>query len=168
MHGGPLRSNRHDNSRLDRLFELGMGQPVAWDDWELAAILRHQLTVSLLADLKPLASQLQHIGLASQSAGGGPPQTFADLLRHPKPNLALLRLAKDFAKTADARLEDPLPSPVTTALYLSVIAAALVRHSERISAMTDSELRAGFEWTASQPWIGARLRQLARRAVALL
>ena len=163
-----MRMHRKQNPRLARLFEFAMGEPTDWDEEELGDVLRHQLKTSLLADLRPLASEIDALGLVTVSSAMPPPDTFDDLLGHPKPNLALLRLAKDFAKTADNRLEDPLPTAVARALYISIIAAAIVRHAEKISVMSDAELRSGFEWILAREWITEPLRQLARNALAEL
>jgi hypothetical protein len=163
-----LHSHPNYNARLARLFEFGMGEPIGWNDDELADVLRHQLKSSLLADLKPLASQMEALGLTIISADAPQLDKFEDLFNHPNPNLALLRLAKDFAKTADSHLEDPLPSAVATALYLLIIAVAMIRHSEKITVMSDAELRGGFEWTESQEWIDESLRNIAKTALALL
>ena len=163
-----MRRHRNHNPRLARLFEFGMGKQIDWRNDELADILREQLVSPLLADLRPLASQLDSLGLKSMSSSNPPLNTFGDLLRHPHPTLSLLSLAKDFAKTADGRLEDPLPPAVASALYTSIIAAAIVRHESKITAMDDAELRAGLEWVQNQDWIDDFMRQLARSALGVL
>jgi len=163
-----LRSNRDNNSRLGRLFELGLGEPIHWSDEELADILRHQLRSSLLAELKPLASQVEPLGLAGNSPGVPPLNTFEDLLNHPSPNPMLLRIAKDFAKTADNRFDHGLPPAVATALYMCLIAAGIVRGVGKITLMDDSELRTGLEWVQNQAWIDESKRQLAADALGAL
>ena len=163
-----MRSHRDNNSRLGRLFELGLGEPIHWSDEELADILRHELRSSLLGELKPLASQIESLGLVYSSPGVPPLNTFEDLLNHPNPNPVLLRIAKDFAKTADNRFDHDLPPAVATALYMCLIAAGIVRGIGKITLMDDSELRIGLEWVQKQAWIEESKRRLAADALDAL
>jgi hypothetical protein len=151
---------------LARLLAIGSGEFFGWGELELEEILRHQLRAPLLADLRPDASQIRKLGLEIAGSDPEPPETFGDLLDHPGPSVALLSLAKDYAKTADKRLDDPLPPPVAQALYVLLIAAAFVRLGERISTMDDAALRVSLSWAADQQWIEDSHRQLANDALA--
>jgi hypothetical protein len=162
------RPNDNQDSRLSRLFEIGFGNAVGWGEGELANILDHQLRAPILADLQPNATLLQSLGLGKVRRGDAALETFGDLLKHPRPPLLLLQLAKEFAKTADNQLFDPLPPPVAEALYLLIIAAALVRNGQRITTMDDEEFLTGLEWLANQQWIAAPWRELAADAQAAL
>jgi hypothetical protein len=160
-----VRLRPKHNARLAGLFEIGSGKPAGWADDELSDIFSHQLRAPLLTDLKPPAAQLESLGLANLSPDGPPLTTFGDLLAHPSPTLPLLQLAKDFAKTADNRLEGPLPSPVAVALYYAIIAAALVTHGVKITEIDNAALQNGLEWLQKQHWITSGTRQLAGRAL---
>jgi len=153
--------------RLARLISIGKGDFVGWDEADLAAILQMQLRAPLLGTLKPTASEIQKIMEREHLPGSALPQTVRELLVHPHPPLSLLRRAKDFAKTADSG-KDPLPPLVATALYLSAIAAAFVRHSKRVTTMNDTELRGSLQWITEQAWIDPSLRTLSGDAVAKL
>ena len=159
-------SNGYDGLRLEHLLAIGTGDFVDWGDRELADILQHQLQAPLLADLRPHASQIQSLGLENRGPDAMPLDTFGDLLSHPCPTLDLLRLAKDFAKGADSRINDPLPAAIAQALYLLVIAAALLAHGERITSMDDAALREGLAWVASQKWVDRSQRRIAANALA--
>jgi hypothetical protein len=158
---------RPQRIRLGLLFAIGSGEVIGWDEAQLSRILRRQLKTSLLSELRPLASQIHALGI-DISPGRRPIETFDDLLKHPCPNVALLVLAKDFAKTVDCRLEDPLPTEVGSVLYLLLIAAALVRCSTKITKMDNNELREGFEWLQGCVWVDAPMRQLAADALGLI
>ena len=162
-----MRQHPRYNNRLARFFEIASGKTVGWDDRELFDIFHHQLRAPLLADLRPLASELKSLGLSDVATCDPPLTTFADLLNHPCPKLSLLNLAKDFAKAADSRLETPLPSPVATALYILIIAAALVIHGKKITDMDHTAMQNGLTWVEHQDWIDATLRELAARAMAV-
>lgn len=156
----------HTPSSLARLFEISDGHPVEWSESDLPDIFYHQLSASLLNDLRPDANIIQSLGLKGDVKDEPPLHTFGDLLSHPSPPLALLKLAKDFAKLADDRPDDPLPPTVATTLYLLLIAAALVRCNERITAMSNTELRSALEWLEGHPWLNESMRQLALDAKA--
>jgi hypothetical protein len=103
------------------------------------------------------------------SLGGGPGITsIRDLLIHPQPPLNYLRAAKEMAKSADSRGSESLPPPVASALYLCMIATALVRYGQNITRMADPELRRGLGWVAKQQWIEESLRNLASDALLAL
>src|ERR1700722_6171663 len=130
------RGNRVPSPNLARLFSIGKGSYLGWDEPELAKILRAQLRAPLLSSLKPKASEIHDLVAEARSSDSPLPETVGELLVHPNPPLSLLRLAKDFAKSSDSG-SDPVPPAVATALYTSVIAAALARHGKRISALDD-------------------------------
>jgi hypothetical protein len=91
--------------------------------------------------------------------------SLGDLLIHENPPLSQLCVAKNIAKSADVRLYAWLPSPVAYVLYISAIAAALVRCGKRITKINDAQLRQGFLWTTQQEWVWVRLRDLAESAL---
>jgi hypothetical protein len=129
-----------------------------WTNADLASILRHQLASPLTCDLGRVAPEAVLTSLLSSVPG--PLSSFADLLAHPAPPLEMLRLAKDFAKGADASVDAPLPEPVASLLYYAAIAGAMLRHSARISSLDAASLRRAVEWTRRQVWVDEQLRQV--------
>jgi hypothetical protein len=53
---------------------------------------------------------------------------------------------------------------VAAALYYASIAAALARLDRRISRLSDTELRRGFQWAKDRPWTDAATRALLEAA----
>jgi hypothetical protein len=90
-----------------------------------------------------------------------PPGTFGELFQHERPPLELLRLAKDFAKAAQANPGSAIPKEVAWVLYYLSIATALVRLRQRITHLSDVELRQGFDWVLAQSWVADPSRALA-------
>jgi hypothetical protein len=139
-----------------------------WSDQELADVLKHQLAAPVVFELSRLehtdAADLQQILDTAQP----PINSFADLLSHPAPPLELLRLTKNFAKAATLDQESPVPNPVAMTLYYAAIAAALVRHRQRLSTMDDAVLSDGLRWVLSQSWVDGQVRMLLDAAQALL
>lgn len=162
------RINEGKSSRLATLLEIGLGRFVGWNENDWAEILRHQLASPLLSELKPDAGRIRFLGIDAGSLCGFQLKTFADLLKHPKPPLPLLRLAKDFAKSADGRSGGPLPPEVAQALYVALIAIAIVRHGERITTMNDATLCRNLNWAIGSEWMDGSIRQIATEALATL
>jgi hypothetical protein len=145
---------RSQPQALARLFSAG-AQGTTWSHADLGAVLRHQLSAPLLVDLR----RLPHW----PGAEAGPSGNFGELLAHPCPPLELLRLTKEFAKAADQQEDRPLPVEVATMLYYAAIVAALVGCGERISRLSDDELRQGVAWALAQPFIAPQVRPLFER-----
>ena len=162
MRSYPIRS---DPSRLAQLLEVYDENSDGWSNEDLREIFQHQLRTPLLEDLRPAPADVQHLEFAAASQDQQPLKTFGDLLRHTKPPLDLLRLAKDFAKQADNKSDDSLPKKIASALYTLLIAAALVRLDKRITTMNDSDLSQGIKWLMDQSWIEPPMRELAAAAL---
>ena len=168
--GGKL-SQRHICKALPRharLFGIGTGHYIGWGDADLRDSLSDELKTPIFNWLRhevifahpTIATDFaaEHRGLVS----------VGDLLSRAQPPLDVLRCAKESAKSADTRKNDPLPQPVAVALYLSMIAAALVRCGQRITEMNDREFRQGLAWLMRQSWIDESIRELAKRALGVL
>jgi hypothetical protein len=158
-------TGRHEHSRLVRLFGSDRSQHSFPTQRSLAQILVEQLHSPILSCLEMRATQIHFLGVAQIAPDGYPLETLADLFDHPNPPIWLLRAVKNFANLADARPNEPLPPEVATSLYFCAIAAGFTRHNARITSLSDSELREGLEWTASQRWVDRTLRRLAITAL---
>lgn len=91
-------------------------------------------------------------------------KSFADLFHHPAPSRELLELVKDFAKANLDHPESGLPAEITSALYYTSIAAALVHLDERISKLSDADLQNGLRWAQQQAWLDERTKGLLAEA----
>jgi hypothetical protein len=137
---------------------LGAGESPSglWQPEEMGAIFRHQMAAPLLADLGGLAPP------------GAPFQSFADLLRHSSPPIALLELVKNFAKSNAEHPESGLPKEIAAVLYYACIAAALLRLEARISKLPDADLARGLRWAGEQTWLDEETRQLLAGGLAAI
>ena len=144
------------------------GQPEGlWSDDDLAAILRHQLSVPCEVDLGA-TGQLATLPIKAGTRSSSRLGSFAELFRSTDPPTELLRAVKDFAKATLTDPHFPLPRQVAGILYSAAIAVALVRCNERISKLSDEGLQHGFRWAARQPWVPDDLRALFGEALKAL
>jgi hypothetical protein len=160
-----------DASRLAILLDRAREDAPRWLTGDLADILAHQLRAPLMFDLKTVRPVIEESDREPDPLGrpGGPEiHSLGELLVHPSPPAALLRLTKEFAKTSDSQPGSALPSEVASLLYFAAIAAALVRLGERITALDDSAIRDGVRWSLAQPWIDSLTRSLFEGAASLL
>ena len=138
---------------LASLFEVTEGERRGWRDEDLAPILRHQLSTPLDFDLRRLAyGNPAATALLDQPITGGP-ANFASLFADAKAPLELLKLAKSFAKTADASSNPLLPPPIATVIYYAAIIAARLRHNVQISNLPREKLIGGVKWSMKQAWL---------------
>ena len=143
--------------RLARLLRLE-DEPVGdWQCAELGAILRHQLSSPLSADLA-----------LDESPSQDAIRTFGDLLTHPLAPVHLLELLKDFAKAHCAHPLSSLPSEVMKVLYYSSIVAARLHAHQRITRLSDQDLCRGLSWLVDQPWLEERTRTLLTQGLSAL
>lgn len=153
---------RGEPRSLARFFSLDDEPHSRWTSAELSSILRHQLRSPLLFDLRGIIGDADD-GRSDDSLKSEI-RSFADLLSHPDPPIALLRLTKEFANASDARVAEPLPREIATVLYFASIVAALLRHELRISSLTANELQSGVNWSIRQPWLDTETRALFEEA----
>jgi hypothetical protein len=88
------------------------------------------------------------------------------LLLDKDPDLRRLESLKNASRPDKARDETPLP--VLEVLYYGAIAAALAGQGERITRLTDGDLRLGFEQILSRPWLPESMGELFRSALGSL
>lgn len=151
--------------QLAELFRPGCALPTGWSADELAQIIRHQMTVPVGLELRPGAAGSER---HDEPQGGDPHGrlSFQEFLAHPLPSLLLLREVKDYAKAARNDPRGALPVEIATVLYFACIAAALLRHRERLTSLDDSQLSRGLQWLAALPWTEDCTRALAVEALA--
>ena len=149
----------HATTRLANLMGL-QDDLTLWSSEELGQILRHQMAAPLLVDLCPddAANRQKFQELTCNSSA--PMESFDDLLHHPAPPLDLLMRAKRFAKASSHNPDSPLPQEVATVLYYLTMLTALLRCRQRITRMSDTDLRNGLEWVLRQPWITDEIRRM--------
>lgn len=82
--------------------------------------------------------------------------------------LEQLKLAKDAFKTMRIVGETATDRSLASRLYLGAIAAAMVRHGQRITQQSDRALYRGLESMARDPNIVAPLREMADEALRWL
>ena len=123
-----------------------------WHPDELAAILRHQMTTPLHVDLAGIEGAAKRLHDAA-GASGLILKSFGDLLQHPHPPLALLKMMKDFAKACRISPESALPREISSVIYFASIIAAMTRHSRRITKLDNAALRDAVDWALAQPWL---------------
>ncbi|HZN65345.1 MAG TPA: hypothetical protein VFB66_08580 [Tepidisphaeraceae bacterium] len=150
---------------LAELMEFDPDPRTVWRPQELSAVFRALLET-------PVRLELGKVGAAAVEQDGGAdaleqplrPVTFADLLHGPAPSLAVLRLVKEFAKSARHDAESHLPTEVASALYCLSIVAGGLRCGRLITSMDDRDLRRNVEWALARPWIDDASRALLREA----
>lgn len=151
--------------QLSALMASGEDRDPLWRPDELAAMFRHQMSAPVLMDLGSFdprtAAQLKSL----TAAQGLLLSSFADLFNHANPPVQLLQLVKDFAKANLDHPESGLPREISTALYYTSIAAALVRLEKRISQLPDADLQRGLRRTLEQGWLDERTRALLTAAL---
>jgi hypothetical protein len=139
-----------------------------WRADELAAMFRHQLSAPIMVDLSGFDARAATRIRTLSEAQGLILKSFADLFHHPAPAKELLELVKDFAKANLDHPESGLPDEIAAALYYLSIATALVRLDERISKLSDTDLRGGLRWTEQQAWLDEKTKGLLADALKKL
>jgi hypothetical protein len=144
---------------LAKIMDACDGGRAPWGKEELGAILEHQLSSPLAADL--LAFDGNAAACLKTFAGKGKSgiATFRDLFHHPRPPIELLELTKRFAKRCRSDPENPLPEEISTVLYFLSVAAAMTCWQRRISQLDTEALQEGIEWALAQSWIDDHTRR---------
>jgi len=141
-----------DPKRLAGLIaEEDVGERI-WRPEELGAILEHQMTAPLHVDLTRMGGAAGRLCGAAE-AKGLVLKSFGDLLQHPQPPVALLKLMKDFAKACRIGRGSHLPREIATVIYFASIVVAMMRCSRRITKLDDGALRDAVGWALDQPWL---------------
>ena len=126
---------------------LNLDAPAHWSDHDAAAALRHQLAAPLLPDL----ARVPGIEIERLRPLIEPHTTFLAAVSAPSPALELLDAIKQWARHVRDDPASPLAGGPATVLYYAAIAAAQARLHQRITALTDDQLRAGQAWARAFP-----------------
>jgi hypothetical protein len=94
--------------------------------------------------------------------------TLGELFRDARPPLGLLIALKRHARRLTSPGASDVPAEVHRSVYFASIAAAMVRHGERISKLDPEILQAAFEQLAAEAWIEDWLRALLGDALRRL
>lgn len=147
-------------SVLSRLIAFDSDGRAVWPAEDLQKSLKYQLALSPYSEMaRQDAPELAH-SIDYEKTDEELIRTFSDLLHHPRPPLRLLRLTKDFAKQHHDNSQSPIPPDVSLLMYYGSIVAAMIRWNQRITRLSDDDLRAGLNWVIRQPWVEGRLLTL--------
>jgi hypothetical protein len=153
---------------LSRLIAFDSDGRAVWPAEDLQKSLTHQLALSPFSEMAwQIAPEAAH-SLDYEEADEEPIRTFADLLHHRRPPLGLLRLAKDFAKQHHDNSRSPIPPDVSLLMYYGSIVAAMIRWNQRITRLSDDDLRAGLNWVIRQPWVEGQLLSLFQEGLRFM
>ena len=89
-------------------------------------------------------------------------ESIGDLLTHPKTDVRLLRMIKDYFKKS--KCADPEARHAATTIYYAAIAYALVVHNLKITTFSLKDLHNSFSFLANTEWIPPILSSLFGRA----
>lgn len=156
-----------DTAKLAQLIASVNGKEGCWGPEELGDVLRHQLAAPLEVGGVSTVAQMVSISPEDERAISEI-KNLADLFGHPRPPLALLELAKEFAKSNRECPHGPLPSEVAAVIYFAAIVTALLRCGKRITSLDDKSILAGLDWAVGQQWIGVQMRELFAEGRRLL
>jgi hypothetical protein len=149
---------------ISQMMDLAERQEPVWTSEDLAAMLRHQLSVSLLDGLGKVLPQPELRHRCKKLEAG---MTFGELFSDPAPPLRLLALGKQLAKQCrGGKHHGSLPRDLCLVLYYAAIVAARVRCGQRISELPDAALRRGLGWATEQQWVDKPLGALLSEGLA--
>jgi hypothetical protein len=143
---------------LADMLDVESDRKCPWRPEELAAILRHQLSVPLEGGCPDFCAEEDRpvpIVAADTSLG-----SLGDLFRSPSPPIELIERVKRFAKACRTRPDSPLPDEIATVLYLLAIVVARTKCGRSISQLDDAALQTSLAWALHQPWLDKATRQL--------
>ncbi|MBI1371342.1 MAG: hypothetical protein GC159_01080 [Phycisphaera sp.] len=156
--------NQHSEDNSSRV--MGEGQDpaeVVWTYGQLRDAYRQMLMAPIQHISRRLRGTEQHVAILANQASP-PIKTFADLVRHSKPPLHLLDLAKNFAKAA-FHTSTSIPAASSLMLYYLVICVAFLRYDKKITSLAEEQLRENIVDRLSEPWIDAGTQQILTQAL---
>jgi hypothetical protein len=157
-----------ETQRLAKLLALEEADTAPWSRKELAKVLFHQLKSPLRLGV---VSSGPRLGVALPELNAqecAAFNTFEEVLDHPHPPVELLRLIKEFAKAHFENSQPHLPREIAGVLYITSIAVALAKCSQRITQLDDPSLRRGIAWALEQAWVADRCKVMLTDALKCL
>lgn len=151
---------------LARILSLDDEAGPLWDPAEMKAMWLHQLAAPLEADLGAMTMVNNAQAAALKNFAG---KTFKDLLSHAEPPMALLELAKEFAKQTLKDSDEKQLKEIASVLYYAAYAVALTRCGKSLGSLQGHHLVSGFSWGLERPWLDETTKALltvARKQVA--
>jgi hypothetical protein len=153
-------------TRLAGLFAIG-APSADWTPEQMQDALEHllilpfeialsQLPLELADKLRAFAEALQFHPIAQRAQI----RTCAELFRHPKPPIELLRFVKEFGKAIQTHEHTACPAEIGAVVYYCSLGAALVHQETRIGRLSDEEMREGFGKLTALPWLDETSRGL--------
>jgi len=149
--------------------DLDASMPDVWQEADLPALLRHQLSAPLGFDLRTFPGSEAEERTRDESlaeAASASIKTFEDLFFRGDPPLRLLRLSKDFFKNRIQ--ESPKDSRERRLAYLFYLVSILAagERADQDSRLSSGELRKALQWALTQKWVDEQTRALLLRAKA--
>ncbi len=151
--------NEGDPTELASLLSVRGTPEAAWQPAELGDMLRHCLAA-------PASEYLRGLGPSAEFAADSPSEcivaamTLGELFQCGDPPLGLLIAVKRGARRLLGPGASAMPPAVHRLVYFAAIAAALVRHGERISKSGADVLRVAWEQLAAESYPDDWLRAL--------
>ncbi|MFN3167066.1 MAG: hypothetical protein ACE37H_08385 [Phycisphaeraceae bacterium] len=156
---------RSPGEGLPRMLDLSLPHQPNWRPGELAEIFDAELRAPIAEDLFGVSPSVIRAwrGVCRERglAGCG---RLIDLIEHPSPPVGLLVLLKRYAKVHARHASAGLPQDVAKALYYLAIIVALINCGERISGLSDGQLRSAMRWWRGVPWLEGRFEQTVNAA----
>ncbi|MGA2254223.1 MAG: hypothetical protein ABSG53_06130 [Thermoguttaceae bacterium] len=134
-----------------------------WQPTELGDMLRDCLAA-------PASEYFGSLGQSAEFAADSPSEcaavdmTLGELFQCAGPPLGLLIAVKQGARRLMSPGASDMPSEIHRLIYFASIAAAMVRHGERISKSSPQVLRGAWQWLAAESYAGESLQALFEAA----
>jgi hypothetical protein len=153
--------------QLAKIMNWDEATPDMWNEQDLAAMLRHQMSAPLDFDLNTTVMKPARAEARNKTLTGAAKQrikSFEELLFHHEPPQELLRLSKDFFKRRikDCR-RDSAEWQVAYLFYLLSILAVGTR-TDRLSNLAPADLCRATQWALGQNWVDRRTKALLSQA----
>ena len=150
--------------QVSKLLQLDPATPEQWQQVDLHAMVRHQMSAQLAFDLGSIKlSQPEHKTATDSltEAARSDVTTFADLFGSNRPPLELLKLShKFFRQNVTSSPKGSPEQKVAYLFYLLSIVTARVRLDVKITKLSDQDLLQGIRSTINRDWVDDRMRTL--------
>jgi len=159
---------RDVTSLLEAALDPDFEQRHDWKPEELGALLAHQWSAPLEADLDALPPEQARVLKQLGDAEGLLRRSYGELFTHPLPPVEILEAIKDYAKRNLTRPSADLPEEIARALYVLSVVVARYRCGQRITSQSDETVRASVQAFLAQPWVIEPVKTLLREGLSAL